>query len=404
MENTANEIKSLIQEVHTGVESLQEQVGDLNTRVATLESSAADLETKQDALRKRFGVSVPGLDGEKQKFSMAKAVRAMMTNDWSDAGFEAEVFRATSAQTKDMSTVGDDGGYLVPPEALTEMIPILRARAVLAQAGATIIPATGSPLTIPTQATDASAYWIAENNEITKSTITTGQKSFEPHQCAGRVHVSNRLLRLNATAADQIIMQSLAAQIALAIDIAGLRGSGAGEEPLGIRNNSGIATHAIGTNGGVFDLDEASEMEGVLEDANALFGNLGFIFHGKVKRKLKRIRIAQFNGDTGGDYLIRPMSDADLREWLGYPFYVTSLIPTNLTKNTGTDLSEVYFGNWADLVIAEWGGLELLASNTAGDANNSAFTENQTWIRAIRLVDVGVRQNASFVKCVDAET
>ncbi|MFX0201282.1 MAG: phage major capsid protein [Candidatus Hodarchaeota archaeon] len=61
-------------------------------------------------------------------------------------------------------------------------------------------------------------------------------------------------------------------------------------------------------------------------------------------------------------------------------------------KGTSEDCSEVYFGNWEGLLIGQWGGIEILASQET----SNAFQKNQTWIRVIQEVDCGLRHEESF--------
>ena len=124
-----------------------------------------------------------------------------------------------------------------------------------------------------------------------------------------------------------------------------------------------------------------------LENDNALRGNLGFAMHPAVKNALKKERIAQYSGDTGGSYVILPMSDANVRDTIGYDYAVT----TQLAQ------TEIFFANWADLLIAQWGGFEMTASTDADDA----FAKNQIWIRAIQEVDIGTRHVVSFCYASD---
>ena len=112
------------------------------------------------------------------------------------------------------------------------------------------------------------------------------------------------------------------------------------------------------------------------------------------------MRIPQYSGDTGGQYVMLPMSDAQLRDHIGYDFRTSTKIPTNLTKGTGTNLSEVYFGNWQELIIGQWTTMEFMASQETSDA----FAKNQTWIRVISEVDIGLRHPESFCLCSDAKT
>jgi HK97 family phage major capsid protein len=120
-----------------------------------------------------------------------------------------------------------------------------------------------------------------------------------------------------------------------------------------------------------------------------------------ISRKLKKLKIDQYTGQTTNQgYHFLPMTDSQLSTALGYPFYKTTQLSKTLTKGSSTDCSAVYFGNWAEMLIGQWGGLELKASSET----STAFQRNQTWIRAIQEVDVNVRHAASFSVCKDART
>jgi HK97 family phage major capsid protein len=346
--------------------------------------------------------SLPGVSQGRDKFSFGKAFHAISSGDWSGAGLEREVF--DQMRKRAMSTDSGSGGYLVPVQAMSELIELLTAKSVVITLGARVLSnLTGAPVTWPKQTAGAVAYWVGENAAITASDLTVDQLSLTPKKVAALVKVSRELSVLSNPAVERVILNDLAGSLALAVDLAALRGSGSANQPLGIANTQNILTHAIGTDGGTFNFHAASAMEGKLDDANALKGRLGFVMHPKVKRLLKRERIAQFSGDTGGAYIIAPMlSDARLAEVLGYGFGTSTQLPVNLTKGGSSDCSEVYFGNWEELFLAMWGGLELLASNVAGDANGGAFSSDQLWFRAIQRVDIGLRHVESFCLCSDA--
>jgi hypothetical protein len=44
----------------------------------------------------------------------------------------------------------------------------------------------------------------------------------------------------------------------------------------------------------------------------------------------------------------------------GYRVEMSNLVPSNLTKGTGTGLSAAIFGNWEDLFVGQWGGLDIV--------------------------------------------
>jgi len=386
-------IKKLLEEQKTLIEQtfgdFSEKFKSLDTRLTTLEGRV-----------KSRAVSLPGVEDEKEQFSFAKAIYAIRTGDWSIAPFEKAVFEET--RKKAMSTGTDSaGGYIVPTQYITDLIEMLRAESIVMALGATVLDnLTGSPVEIPKQTGGATAYWVGENAAITASDLTLGQLSMSPKAVAALVKMSARLANLSNPSAEAMVRRDIAQALALAIDLAALRGSGTGGQPTGIANTAGINTVAIGTDGGDFTFETAADMVGTLEDSNALRGPLGYAMNPKVSKKLKKTRIPQFSGDTGGDFVMLPMSNENLADALGYDFKTSTQIPTNLTKGTGTNLSEVYFGNWQELIIAEWGGLELMASNETSDA----FEKNQIWVRAIQEVDIAVRHPESFCLVNDATT
>ena len=60
------------------------------------------------------------------------------------------------------------------------------------------------------------------------------------------------------------------------------------------------------------------------------------------------------------------------------------------------DTRSILFGNFDDVMIARWGGMRLLASDTSDDA----FSKDQTHIRATMRVDVAVRHAESFTYAI----
>lgn len=369
--------------------------GDLQAKIAELQGRTKFLE---EQLKSR-GVSLPGVNEEKQQFSFVNAIRAIKFGDWAGAGFEKEVFEQVAKQLG--TDTGPAGGYIVPIQYVAELIELLKAEAIVIALGATVLDGlVGSPVEFPKQTGGATTYWVGENKVIPKSEQTVGQLKMAPKSIAALVKMSNRLLKLSNPSVEAMVRRDIAQAVALGIDLAALRGSGTEYEPLGIANTPGISSLALGTDGEWFTLEHIVDMEGKLEDANALRGKLGFAWHGKVKRHLKKTKVPQYSGDTAGMYVMLPMSDALLADTIGYAFKTSTQIPTNLTKAGGSNLSEVYFGNWQELLIGQWGGLEILASQETSDA----FEKNQTWVRIIQEVDMGVRHSESFCLCSDAKT
>jgi len=82
----------------------------------------------------------------------------------------------------------------------------------------------------------------------------------------------------------------------------------------------------------------------------------------------------------------------------GYPCYVTNQVRSDLTKGTGTNLSAIFFGNWNDLIIGQWGALDVLVDPYTGG------TSGTVRVIAFQDVDVAVRHPESFAVCLDVVT
>jgi len=58
--------------------------------------------------------------------------------------------------------------------------------------------------------------------------------------------------------------------------------------------------------------------------------------------------------------------EAGFGELNGYSAAVSNQVPSNLTKGVNNDCSAILFGNWNDLLIGEWGVIELITDPYAG--------------------------------------
>ena len=391
------EIKRLLEEQKSLLlMSVDDKVRAAIAMIPGLEVRIAEME-KLATPRK---VILPGLEDEKEKFSFFKSVWAIKTQNWDNAGFEKEVFDNTRKRAMAMGT-GPTGGYVVPTIYIAELIELLRAEAIVMALGATVLAdLQGSPVQIPRQSAGATGYWVAENAPITGSDLTLEQLSLTPKKVGALVKLSNSLIKLANPSAEGLVRRDISSAIALQIDLKALRGTGSTNQPTGVASTSGINTLVIGASGGTLTWDHLLDMEYALAEDNALKGKLGYAIHPALKRKLMKQKVAQFSGQTDGAYVVAPLTESLFQVWLGYPYKMTTQIPIDLTKVSGTKLTEVYFGNWQELCIGQWGGMEIALSTETSDA----FEKDQTWIRILQEVDIAVRHAASFCLCNDAES
>ena len=344
-------------------------------------------------MKKRQGASLPGFEEDKQKFSLSKAIYAIGTKDWKNAGFEYEVLTQTAKRSQ--KALSTSTAYVIPEEYMgDQFIDAARANVVATKLGARIIQASNTPLIIPKESSTATGYWKSENAEVTASDPTMTELSLTPHLCGALTVVSKAAVMTAEPAIEEVIKNDLLKVVTVKIDAGVLRGSGGSGEPTGIASTGSINTVAIGTNGGQLTINHCKEMAYKLEEDNCLAGKLGWACHPRTYYDIVRLMSAE---DVY--YLGMNVADRQQRMLLGYPLETSTQIPVNLTKGTGTALSELYFVNWDDIIIAYWGGIGLSASDQ-GDY----FKYEQLGVKAIAYVDVGVRKAASCCLINDIET
>lgn len=372
------------------------QLADVNKTIGVLRESVKELSEHVKA--RRAGGEVFGDEKDKAEFSIIDCLRNPKSRSRQMAVEYME--KRDLAQSTDSA-----GGYTIPTQVLPGFLEALRSAApVWSQAGITVFDSVkGSPLTLPRQIGNTTVQWVGENVAPTASDVTFGQITMTPKKAAGLVKVSNRLIRMGSIA-EQVVRQNLTRSLSLEVDRVLLRGSGAAGEPRGIANTAGIINVEIATDGGPFTFEVAADMQVAVDETDAAPRNQGYVGHPRAFHSMKTERIAQFSGQTAGAYVILPMSNQQVSDLLGYKFLQTTAIPKNLTKGSGTNLTEVYFGNWADLYLAIWQDITLKASDVTGDAGGSAFTQDQTWIVAQIECDVAVVRPTSFALVNDATT
>jgi CRP-like cAMP-binding protein len=272
----------------------------------------------------------------------------------------------------------------------------------MVQLGVTVLDGLkGSPVEFSKQLAAGSIQWVGQNQIIPKSDPSFGGVQLTPKIAAMRCGFSNLLNILSNPGIEDLIRRDFARVLALEVDRVILEGTGTSNQPMGIAQMPGVQTFALGTDGGVLGWDEVTDLLGKLEDANVPSKKLGLAFHPKVKRLLKKQKVAQYSGDTKGAYTVAPAaSDEKLREILGVNFASTTQIATNLTKGSGTGLSRVYAADFSEVVLGMWGGLEIIATNIGGDA----WITNSIEARLVANMDVGARHQESIVICSDAKT
>lgn len=285
------------------------------------------------------------------------------------------------------------GGNLVATELLTaNFIDLLRNAMVINRLGAQYLSGLVGNIAIPKQTGGASFYWVAEDGSATASGQTVGQVTMTPHSGCAKTQISRKLLLQSSIDVEAFVRADIAKTVGLGIQAAAINGSGASNQPTGILNTGSIGSVVGGTNGAKPDWSSIVGLETAVSVANADVGTLGYLTNAAVRGYLKSVQ--KFTTNPGGD-AVWSGGNTPLN---GYQAAVTNAVPGNGTKGTGTDLSAIIFGNFADLIIGMWGGLELQVDPFSSGDTGAVI------VRAFQDVDVAVRHPESFAAMTDAAT
>lgn len=331
--------------------------------------------------------------GETQSFSINRALLAIMDKDWTHAGFELECSRAIAEKIgrpvnpttffvpfevqqrqlvkRDLTVASAaGGGYLVETQNLG-FIDLLRNRSVAFNMGAIRLSGLQGSITVPKQTAGATAYWLStEATAITEGNQTFGQMALSPKTVGAYTEISRQLLLQSSPDAEGIVTADLAAQVALAADLAVLNGSGSSGQPTGIIGTSGVGSTTATT----VDYGKVLDFQTDVAAANIMPTTGGYVTTSAVSRILMTKQ--RFSStDT-------PLWEGTLWDgrMAGFRAMSSEQVPSGY----------MIFGDWNKVVVAEWGVLEVSVNPFAN------FAAGIIGVRAMYSMDVGVRYPAAF--------
>jgi HK97 family phage major capsid protein/HK97 family phage prohead protease len=264
------------------------------------------------------------------------------------------------------------GGNTVATDLLSNsFIDSLENAMVVAGLGATMLRDLNGNVAIPRQTSGATAYWVAESAAVTESQAAFDQVQMSPKTVGSFSDISRKLLLQSSIDIEGFVRNDLAMRLAMAIDLAAIAGTGSSNQPTGILATTGIGAKTFAAVGNP-TFGEMVDVESQVSVDNALFGSLAYVstaaMAGAMKQKAK---------DAGSGQFVMANNQVN-----GYNMAVTN----QMTANT------VVFGNFADLIIGMWGGLDINVDTSTGSASGT--------VRVVCLqdVDIAVRHAQSFAK------
>lgn len=286
-------------------------------------------------------------------------------------------------------TTNADGGY-AKVTAAPRYIDGLKDKMVIAGLGATVLGDLVG--TVPLVGVGKmTAAWYAEGATASVSKATFSSVTLTPHRNAVIGAFSKDLLRQTSLDVESIIWNRILEAHASLLESAAIAGTGSNGQPTGILNTTGIGSVAIGANGGPITWAKVVELETKVNAENANRGKLAYLTNAKVIGDLKTIERASGNG--------RYLLDGDYTKINGYPIDWTNLVPSTLTKGTtASKCSAMIFGNFEDLYIGHWGGVDIVVDPYTLAAQADVRFVLNSWDDAV------VAEPKSFAAVVDLTT
>lgn len=284
------------------------------------------------------------------------------------------------------SSSGAVGGYLVGTDNVgSEFIEVLRNRMLIRSLGARILTGLRGSVTIPRRTAGATAYWVAEGVAPTEGSNTYGQLALSPKNIAANVDYTRNLLLQSNPSVDGLVNGDLAIALALGIDAAAFKGTGADGQPTGIALTGSIG----GFTGTSLDWAAILNAETDVAAANADAASCAYVTTPAVRALLKaRVKASSTWSpiweDLGTQFLYAGGYSGNGAAGTGRVNGYRAEVSNQLTAAT------MFFGDFAQLVLAEWGVLELVVD---------PYTQSKTGIiqvTAFQSVDVGVRYPGAF--------
>ena len=350
------------------------EYNDLCKQIADVDNELRDLNNKLN--NKEIKTTM------KENFSLLKAVRAIANNQTLDersqevvnAGiaemrksgqsYSGQIVLPVEERADIQATKAGKGQEIVAEDKLNILAP-LRDALVLSAAGANFMTGLVGNVSIPTYS-GSTVGWAGEVDAASDGAGTFGEVELSPKRLTAYVDISKQFLIQDSVSAEALLRKDIVDALSNKLE-ATILGAVAGDatKPAGLFADVTADTAAI-------TFADILKMEQNLEEAN-VSGNIKFIASPAAKAVLRTTAV----GGTKSD--LRMLMEGN--EIDGIPTLVTN----------GMTAKGLILGNFNDLVIGQWGGIDLTVDPYTQAANGK-----------IRLVvnayfDAKPQRAASFV-------
>ena len=336
---------------------------------------------------------------------LARVMRALAgTKNRADElpAFFREVYKDTEGAemvTKVLSNLTPGaGGYLVAEHWASELIPLLRAQAVVLKAGGRIYPMPNAIEHIPYVSAVTAASWIGDAGTIPVSQPAFGERKMIEKYLVGMTPISNNLIRSSTIEADAYIREDITRSLALKLDSAALLGDGQNGVPTGVWNTTGVTKLTVAARP---DQTTPVRFRKALLRANVDPAKAAWIMHPDVEAEFLSLLTST------GQFIYRDEMMGEKRLF-GFPYFVTTQLPVTTANNVNS--TYLFLGDFNELLFGDRAGAGLTVDSSqeaafvdSDNAVKSAYQMNLTLIRARHTTDIMVRQPVAFVCANDVQ-
>lgn len=343
---------------------------------------------------------------------LTRAIAAQMSGNWKDAGLERELvteaenmFRAAGRTPQGLTV---PLGWLTAPmqRAVTKtsdmdaMIDIdhlggsfvetLKHYAAVVGLGATMLNGLKADVRIPRWLVGATTQWVNEDTAPTESAPAGDQIPLNWHSLGVTFRATRQALTQSSPGLESTFRMDAIRSLGVELDRTAICGSGVGAEPLGLLGTSGIGAPSRGgaaTNGLELSWAHVVALMAAVEGENIIGNHFGWLTNHRVKAYSMSTQRA-----IGTDAMILDDAADNL---CGKPIAYSGNVPSNGTKGTGTNLSTLIYGNWSDLLIASFAGMDIIIDPYS--ESNKGNTRISLWTAH----DFGVRYPEAFARYND---
>jgi HK97 family phage major capsid protein len=397
--NRLTEIEARLGAIKAEVETL-EKLQNLAAQAAGHSASRSE-EREKESMKEQFSFKRAmnmaitgrreGVEAEFSSIGSEEFQRSGVSVSAHSIKIPSEVFKRDMSATG--GTSGSEGGVNVQT-SVGSIIDVLLPKTVLRGLGVQQLSGLVGNLDMPTASTVPSAGWNTENGSATEKSPTFSKITFSPKRLAAYIQVSNQLMLQSSNSIDAYVRNWLLNAMAQSLESAAIKGGGS-NEPTGIIANSnvnvtfagGATSNSTNANGIAPVWADVINLMKAIENSNGTMIN--YLTNPKVKAALQTIP-RQSSGVEGN--FIWP---AGANELNGYGAATTTLVPSNLSKGSSSTLSALIAGDFSQMMVANWGGLELTVDPYSG------ATAGLTNVVLNAYMDVNLLQPTAFAVCKD---